>query len=69
MTTAEDRYQKRKLSRNLEKHRRLAHRKKLNDLVTYAVMVVVAVLAIVGFSTLVGFIEPPIQIVDNVVQP
>ena len=69
MTTAEERYQKRKLSRNLEKHRRLAHRKKLSDLVTNAVMVVVAVLAIVGFLTLVGYIEPPIQIVDNVVQP
>ena len=69
MTTAEERYQKRKLSRNLEKHRRLTHQKKLNDFVTNAVMVVVAVLAIVGFLTLVGYIDPAIQIVDNVVQP
>ncbi len=69
MTTAEERYQKRKLNRNLEKHRRLTHRKKLNDFVTKAVMVVVAVLAIVGFLTLVGYIDPAIQIVDNVVQP
>ena len=69
MTTAEERYQKRKLSRNLEKHRRLTHRKKLNDFVTNAVMVVIAVLAIVGFLTLVGYIDPAIQIVDNVVQP
>ena len=69
MATVEERYQKRKLSRNLEKHRRLTHRKKLSDLVTKTVMVVVAVLAIVGFVTLIGYIEPPIQIVDNVVQP
>ena len=69
MTTAEERYQRRKLSRDLEKHRRLTRQKKLSDFVTNAVMVVVGVLAIVGFLTLVGYIDPPIQIVDNVVQP
>ena len=69
MTTAEERYQERKLQRVIRRNQKIAWKNKLNKFVINTFFVLVSILSIIGFMTVIDFIEPPVHVVEDVVQP
>ena len=69
MQTIEQRYQERKLQRVMRRNQKIAGKNKLSKFVIKTFFVLVSILSIIGFMTAIDFIEPPVHIVDSVVQP